>query len=70
MVATAIGLTNLSHAMVGSAEVLAAFFADQGVTAQQFWQFLLFTTIGNGFGGGIFVAALKYGHSTRGTDSE
>ena len=31
--------------------------------------FLVFTTVGNSVGGGVFVAALKYGHSTRGSDA-
>lgn len=39
-------------------------------TAAEFGRFLLPTTIGNGIGGAFFVAALKYGHSSRGPYEE
>ena len=70
LVATSIGLAKLPHAIVGSAEVLSALFADQGVTWPQFARFLALTTLGNGIGGVVFVAVLKYGHSSRGPDSD
>jgi formate/nitrite transporter FocA (FNT family) len=67
MVATAIGLVGLPHAIVASGEVLLSIFAGQGTTWGEFGHFLLWTTIGNGIGGIVFVAALKYSHSTRGS---
>ena len=69
IVAAAIGLVGLPHAIVGAGEVLVNVFAGKGTTWEEFFHFLLWTTIGNGIGGIVFVAALKYGHSTRGSDS-
>lgn len=70
LIGSSIGVAKLPHAIVGSAEVLASLFSGQGTTPLDFGRFLLFTTIGNGIGGAVFVAALKYGHSTRGPDTE
>jgi formate-nitrite transporter family protein len=69
MVASCIGLARLPHAIVGAGEVLATVFSGQGISLPEFGNFLALTTIGNGLGGGIFVAALKYGHSSRGADA-
>ena len=69
LVASSIGLTKLPHAIVGAGEALASLFAGQGTTLNGFLYFLAFTTLGNGLGGVIFVAALKYSHSTRGSDA-
>lgn len=69
LVATAIGLVGLPHAIVGSGEVLVNVFAGEGTTWGEFFPFLLWTTIGNSIGGTVFVAALKYGHSTRGSEA-
>lgn len=70
LIGSSIGIAKLPHAIVGSTEVLCSLFAGQGITPADFGHFLLFTTIGNGIGGAVFVAALKYGHSTRGADAE
>ena len=67
LVATSIGLARLPHAIVGSGEVLTSVFAGDGTTLPEFGRFLGWTTLGNGLGGAIFVAALKYSHSTRGS---
>lgn len=67
LVATSIGLTHLPHAIVTSGEVLTNVFLGR-TTVAEFLHFLIPTTIGNGIGGAFFVAALKYGHSTRGAD--
>ncbi|HVX62164.1 MAG TPA: formate/nitrite transporter family protein [Pirellulales bacterium] len=64
LVATAIGLTQLPHAIVTSGEVLANTFIGR-TTVAEFLSFLLPTTLGNSLGGAFFVAALKYGHSSR-----
>lgn len=69
LIATAIGLTRLPHAIVGSGEVLADVFAGGRTTWNEFFQFLVLTTLGNGFGGVVFVAVLKYGHSTRAAEA-
>lgn len=63
MVTTAIGLGGLHHVVLGSVEVLAAVFSQQGVYASDFFRFLLWTTLGNAVGGSVFVALIKYGHS-------
>ncbi len=64
LVATVIGFTQLHHAIVGSVEVLAGVFAGRATLAS-FGHFLLWATIGNAIGGGVFVAVLKYSHATR-----
>jgi formate/nitrite transporter FocA (FNT family) len=69
LIATTIAVVKLPHAIVGSGEVLASLFAGQGTTPGDFAYFLVLTTVGNSIGGGVFVAALKYGHSTRGSDA-
>jgi formate-nitrite transporter family protein len=50
---------------VGTVEVLAGPFAGQGITAEDFGHFLLWTTLGTAAGGGFFVAFLKYNSGTR-----
>lgn len=65
LVTTAIGLANLHHSIVGTVEVLAAVFAQQGVTLADFGHFLFWATIGNAVGGLVFVALIKYGHASR-----
>lgn len=65
LVTTAIGLGKLHHSIVGTVEVLAGLFADQGITLSHFGHFLLWTTIGNSIGGVFFVAVIKYGHVVR-----
>jgi formate/nitrite transporter FocA (FNT family) len=63
MVTAAIGLGGLHHVVLGTVEVLAAVFSQQGVGAGDFAYFLLWTTIGNVVGGTVFVALIKYGHA-------
>lgn len=65
IVAGSIGFMHLHHSIVGSVETLSALFAGQGVTVDDYWKFLLWTTLGNAFGGTVFVALVKYGHATR-----
>ncbi|NJK80394.1 MAG: formate/nitrite transporter family protein [Chloroflexaceae bacterium] len=65
LVTTAIGLAHLHHSIVGTVEVLAAIFSQQGVTWGEFGHFLLWTTLGNVLGGLVFVALIKYGHASQ-----
>ena len=65
LIATAIGLGRLHHAVLGSAEVLGGVFAGSGTTVAQFGHFLLWTTLGNAIGGPFFVALLKTSHAQR-----
>jgi formate-nitrite transporter family protein len=69
LIASVIGFARLHHAIVGSVEVLAGVFADQGVTLADYGRFLGWATLGNGLGGIFFVALLKYGHATISNES-
>ena len=64
LVTASIGLAGMPHAIVGAGEVLLDVFAGQ-TTVGEFLRFQAFTTLGNSLGGVVFVALLKYGHSTR-----
>jgi formate/nitrite transporter FocA (FNT family) len=66
MIASAIGFCHLHHAVVGTVEVLAGVFANQGVTGADFGRFLLWVSLGNAVGGAFFVGFLKYNHGARG----
>lgn len=57
-----IGLAHLHHSIVGTTEVLAAVFGGSDVTLGDFAHFLWWATLGNAFGGVIFVAVIKYSH--------
>jgi len=63
LITTAIGFTELHHMILGTAEVMAGFFAGQGTTAADVGRVLVWATIGNVFGGLGFVAFVKYGHA-------
>jgi formate/nitrite transporter FocA (FNT family) len=63
IIATVIGFATLPHVIAGSVEVLAGVFSGQGVTAQDFGHFLLWSTLGNALGGSVFVALIKYSHA-------
>jgi formate-nitrite transporter family protein len=65
-IATSIGFCHLHHAVVGTVEVLAGMFVEQGVSGHDFARFLVWTTAGNIVGGGFFVGFLKYNHGSRG----
>lgn len=69
LVAASIGLAHLPHAIVTAGEVLTNALIGQ-TTGAEFLRFLAPTTLGNGIGGAFFVAALKYGHSTRSADAK
>jgi formate/nitrite transporter FocA (FNT family) len=68
LVTTAIGLSHLHHSIVGTAEVLAGVFSNQGITMADFGKFLLWATLGNILGGFIFVALIKFGHIRSGAN--
>ncbi|RDI72294.1 formate/nitrite transporter family protein [Halopelagius longus] len=63
IVTAAIGFGPFHHAILGTTEVLGAMFLGTGVTLGQFGHFILWTTVGNTLGGGVFVAGLNYGHA-------
>ncbi|MGI9038792.1 MAG: formate/nitrite transporter family protein [Gemmatimonadota bacterium] len=62
LVTSAIGMLGLHHCIVGTAEVMTAVFAGDTVTLPDFGHFLLWSTLGNVFGGTVFVALIKFGH--------
>lgn len=66
LITSAIGLAHLHHVVVGSAEVLAGIFVGQGATWADYFNFLLWATLGNIIGGSVFVALIKYSHAIRG----
>jgi formate/nitrite transporter FocA (FNT family) len=63
LVTTAIGFGGFHHVVLGTVEVLAGVFSNQGITLFDFAHFLLWTTLGNALGGSVFVALIKYGHA-------
>jgi formate/nitrite transporter FocA (FNT family) len=63
IVTTAIAFATLHHAILGSVEVLAGAFSGQGIGPADVGRFLLWATLGNAFGGVVFVAFLKYGQA-------
>ena len=65
LVTAAIGLGGLHHSIVGTVEVLAGVFAKQGVGVDDYFRFLLWSTVGNAIGGVIFVSLIKYSHAVR-----
>jgi formate/nitrite transporter FocA (FNT family) len=69
LVTTAIGFGNLHHAVLGSVEVLAGAFANQGIGSGDVGRFLLWATLGNTVGGVVFVALLKYGQARPGAQT-
>jgi formate-nitrite transporter family protein len=66
LIATVIGIARLHHVVVGSVEVFAGIFAGQGVTFEDYGTFALWTALGNVVGGTVFVAVIKFGHTTLG----
>ena len=63
-----IGLLHLPHSIAGNVEVLFGLFVSDAITLTDYAGFLVLATIGNAFGGGVFVALLKYGHVVRGAN--
>lgn len=64
LVTGTIGFAHFHHGIVGSVEVLAGIFAEQGVTWLDFGRFAVLTALGNALGGVFFVAVIKYAHAT------
>jgi formate/nitrite transporter FocA (FNT family) len=60
LVTSIIGLAGLHHCIVGSIEVFAGLISDNRIPYMDYLKFQVWATIGNVFGGGLFVAILKY----------
>jgi len=63
-----IGLLHLPHSIAGNVEVLFGLLVSPAITVADYAAFLALATVGNAFGGAVFVALLKYGHVVRGAD--
>jgi formate/nitrite transporter FocA (FNT family) len=63
IVTSAIGFLNLHHSIAGTVEVLCGVITFPDLYFKDFLRFLFLSTIGNAFGGVIFVALIKYGHA-------
>ncbi|MGM0397880.1 MAG: formate/nitrite transporter family protein [Halobacteriota archaeon] len=66
IVTATIGIFHLPHSIAGNVEVLFGLFMSPAVTIADYLAFLVLATIGNAFGGGFFVALMKYSHVVRG----
>lgn len=66
MVTATIGMLHLPHSIAGNVEVLFGLFTSSSITIIDYFAFLSLATIGNAFGGAIFVGLMKYGHVVRG----
>lgn len=66
IVTATIGILHLPHSIAGNVEVLFGLFMSPSISLFDYLSFLTLATIGNAFGGAIFVAVLKYGHVVRG----
>ncbi len=69
LVTAVIGLGHLHHIIVGSIEVMLAFFVGLPIDRGEVGRFLLWATVGNIVGGVVFVALIKYGHVIRKEDA-
>ena len=59
MIASAIGLCGLHHAVLGSTKFWRACLLRCNLTVADYAHFFFWTTLGNGIGGPLFVALLK-----------
>ncbi|WP_369335243.1 formate/nitrite transporter family protein [Natrialba sp. PRR66] len=66
IVTATIGLLHLPHSIAGNVEVLFGLVTSAAVSPLDYLAFLALATLGNAFGGAIFVGVLKYGHVVRG----
>lgn len=66
MVTATIGMLHLPHSIAGNVEVLFGLLTSSSITIMDYLAFLSLSTIGNAFGGAIFVGLMKYGHVVRG----
>ncbi|UTF54748.1 formate/nitrite transporter family protein [Natronosalvus rutilus] len=62
LVTALIGFGPFHHSILGTTEVLSAMVLTDTVTPVEFGSFLVFTTLGNIIGGGVFVGLINYGH--------
>lgn len=63
-----IGVLHLPHSIAGNVEVLFGLFMSPEITLYDYLAFLGLATVGNAFGGTVFVGLVKYGHVIRGAN--
>jgi formate/nitrite transporter FocA (FNT family) len=59
-----IGLAGLHHCIVGSIEIFSGMLVSQEIDFIEYLRFQSWATLGNSFGGAVFVAVLKYSHAS------
>ena len=62
LITSVIGIGGLHHCIVGSIEVFTAMLSSKLITLKDYLNVQLWSTIGNLFGGVVFVALLKFSH--------
>ena len=65
LITSVIGLSHLHHSIVGTVEVVAGMWSSSGIPIRELFRFLLWATLGNALGGGLFVALIKFSHSAK-----
>ena len=63
-----VGLLHPPHSIAGNVEVLFGLIVSDAISLADYAGFLVLATVGNAFGGAVFVALLKYGHVVRGAN--
>lgn len=65
LITTGIGLAHLHHSIVGTIELMAAYFSGGTIGLLEVIQIIALATLGNAIGGIVFVALIKYGHASK-----
>lgn len=68
VVTATIGMLHLPHSIAGNVEVLLGLFTSSEITTMSYIKFIVFSSIGNAFGGAVFVGLMKHSHIVRGAD--
>lgn len=63
MITSVIALGGLHHCIIGSIEVFSGLLTSQSISADDYFKFQGWATLGNALGGVVFVAVLKFSHA-------
>lgn len=63
LVTFTIGISGLHHCIVGSIEIFSGMLISPEIDLGEYLRFQTWATLGNSFGGAVFVAVLKYSHA-------
>ncbi len=58
-ITSVIGLSHLHRSIVGTVEVVAGLWSSSGIPVRELFRFLLWATLGNALGSGLFVALIQ-----------